>query len=179
MKKLIVIGILLLCLLTGCGKKTDFVDEVLEEDQSSKGTLSSGIEDQGIHDSDIAREDENGIVIDDFNDDGLMQDKVRIDDFSYLADNGLDYFCFVQLQARLSRYLDYYIPTQDDKVWDATIVNKGFAEVPELYKFYVYIEELDATIECKYVKDKDAPYPFLFKCDQIEKKGAKDETSDK
>lgn len=118
-------------------------------------------------------------MIDDFNDDGLMQDKVRIDDFSYLADNGLDYFCFVQLQARLSRYLDYYIPTQDDKVWDVTIVNKGFAEVPELYKFYVYVEELDATIECKYVKDKDAPYPFLFMCDQIEKKGAKDETSDK
>lgn len=39
-------------------QKTDFVDEVLEEDQSGKGTLSSGIEDQGIHDSDIAQEDE-------------------------------------------------------------------------------------------------------------------------
>lgn len=106
---------------------------------------------------------------DDFNTDGLMMDKVRIEDFSYLYDKGLTYYNHVELQARLSRYLDYYVPSEDDQIWTASIVTEeGFADVPELYQFYVYIEELDATIQCKIYKDEEVLYPYRFSCEKID-----------
>lgn len=166
MKETVIIMALIACLLTACGKNTtDFVGDILSNDNSSGETEIREETDQS---GGIAIKDENGTVVDDFNEDGLTEDKVRIDDFTYLAENGLDYFDFVQIQARLSRYLDYYIPTKEDKIWNVSIVENGFIQVPELYKFYLYIEELDATVECKLLKDPDEKKPCRFSCEKID-----------
>lgn len=116
-------------------------------------------------------EEMNAMDINDFNEDVLYMDKVRVEDFSYLYEKGMTYEDHVSLQARLTRYLDYYIPTNEEKVWKAVVIEDDFVSVPALDLFYVYIEELDAVVECKRHRNDEYSQngiPYTFLCEKIE-----------
>ena len=194
MKKLIFLIIILTLPLTiaGCEKENNdnadsFVSEVMENaDGEKEQDRSESIAEVEVAEAETAEEvqaeeesgqdDKIGRNVshenpdgDDFNTDGLMMDKVRIADFSYLYDKGLTYENHVALQAHLTRYLDYYVPSEDDQIWNVSVLSsEGFADVPLLYQFYVYVEELDATIECKIYKEEDVAYPYRFSCEKLD-----------
>ena len=180
-KYLNILIVLMMLTLTACGSDVKVDDDDAYVEPYIPTEEETATEDEvEIYESHVIEEEESAKVpttfeemmdINDFNMDGLMMDKVVIEDFTYLLDNGMTYENHVSLQARLTRYLDYYVPTDDDKIWDVVIVEDDFADVPAVNLFYVYVEELDATIECKYHKDdeyKQIGIPYTFSCPSIE-----------
>lgn len=191
MKKVVCGVLLAVCFMTACSKEEENIErkETVQVQEETSTEEQESTEEKSEETAEILEEtaeipeetvenkvpctvkEMNEMGINDFNDDDLYMDKVRIEDFSYLYDNGLTYEDHVSLQARLSRYLDYYIPTGEDKIWNVTVIEDDFASVPAIDLFYVYLEELDAVIECKRHKNDGYAangFPYTFSCEKIE-----------